>query len=188
MNEEDEKERRDRQLIELLNELRVALPGVQVLFAFLLIVPFSQGFPDVTPLQRHAYFATLLCTAVSAILLIAPSSPPPPVAPARQRGDAQDVQPPHHCRIGLPRLGDDRRGVHDHRLPVRGHFVGGGRRRHRGGFRVVLVRAAAASSARLARGGANVHDVDDGIAYSEVALPLPATFRELPGLVGVSRA
>ena len=71
MNEEDEKERRDRQLIELLNELRVALPGVQVLFAFLLIVPFSQGFPDVTPLQRYAYFATLLCTAVSAILLIA---------------------------------------------------------------------------------------------------------------------
>jgi len=52
----------------------VALPGVQVLFAFLLIVPFSQGFPDVTPLQRHAYFATLSCTAVSAILLITPSS------------------------------------------------------------------------------------------------------------------
>ena len=74
MNEEDEKERRDRQLIELLNELRVALPGVQVLFAFLLIVPFSQRFSAVTPLQRYAYFATLLCTAVSAILLIAPSS------------------------------------------------------------------------------------------------------------------
>jgi Family of unknown function (DUF6328) len=73
MNEEDDKERRDRQLIELLNELRVALPGVQVLFAFLLIVPFSQGFPDVTSLQRYAYFVTLLCTAVSAILLIAPS-------------------------------------------------------------------------------------------------------------------
>ena len=74
MHEEDEKERRDRQLIELLNELRVALPGVQVLFAFLLIVPFSQRFSAVTPLQRNAYFATLLCTAMSAILLIAPSS------------------------------------------------------------------------------------------------------------------
>ncbi len=52
----------------------MALPGVQVLFAFLLIVPFSQGFPTVTPLQRYAYFATLLSTAVSAVLLIAPSS------------------------------------------------------------------------------------------------------------------
>ena len=39
---EDHKERLNRELIELLTELRVALPGVQVLFAFLLIVPFSQ--------------------------------------------------------------------------------------------------------------------------------------------------
>jgi hypothetical protein len=45
-----------------------------VLFAFLLIVPFSQQFSTVTPLQRYAYFATLLCAAVSAVLLIAPSS------------------------------------------------------------------------------------------------------------------
>jgi len=52
----------------------VALPGVQVLFAFLLIVPFSQRFSSVTPLQRHVYFAILLCAAVSAALLIAPSS------------------------------------------------------------------------------------------------------------------
>jgi hypothetical protein len=74
LNDEDEKERRDRQLIELLNELRVALPGVQVPFAFLLIVPFSQQFSTVTPLQRYTYFATLSCTAVSAVLLIAPSS------------------------------------------------------------------------------------------------------------------
>jgi len=42
--EETKKERVDRELIELLNELRVALPGVQVLFAFLLTVPFSQRF------------------------------------------------------------------------------------------------------------------------------------------------
>ncbi len=74
MKEEDEKQRRDRELIELLNELRVALPGVQVLFAFLLIVPFSQRFSTVTPLQRYVYLATLLCAAVSAVLLIAPSS------------------------------------------------------------------------------------------------------------------
>ena len=45
---EDEQQRRNREVIELLNELRVALPGVQVLFAFLLIVPFSQGFSSVT--------------------------------------------------------------------------------------------------------------------------------------------
>jgi hypothetical protein len=71
---EDRHERLNRELIELLNELRVALPGVQVLFAFLLIVPFSQGFSSVTTPQRYEYFATLLCTAVSTVLLIAPSS------------------------------------------------------------------------------------------------------------------
>jgi hypothetical protein len=71
---EDEKERLDRELIELLNELRVALPGVQVLFAFLLTVPFTQRFAQVTALQRDVYFAAVLATAVSTILLIAPSS------------------------------------------------------------------------------------------------------------------
>ena len=74
MSGENHKERLSRELIELLTELRVALPGVQVLFAFLLIVPFSQRFSSVTPLQRHVYFAILLCAAVSAALLIAPSS------------------------------------------------------------------------------------------------------------------
>src|SRR5437588_824814 len=43
----------DRELIELLNELRVALPGVQVLFAFMLVVPFSQGFSNGLPLSRR---------------------------------------------------------------------------------------------------------------------------------------
>ena len=71
---ESEKERLDRELIELLNELRVALPGVQVLFAFLLIVPFSQRFPQMTNIQRDVYFAAVLCTTMSAILLIAPTS------------------------------------------------------------------------------------------------------------------
>jgi hypothetical protein len=61
---------RARELIELLYELRVALPGVQVLFAFLLVVPFSQRFSVVTPLQIRVYFAVLLCTAVAAVLLI----------------------------------------------------------------------------------------------------------------------
>jgi hypothetical protein len=71
---EDRNEKLNRELIELLNELRVAIPGVQVLFAFLLVVPFSQGFSSVSTLQRYVYFATMLCTAVSGVLLLAPSS------------------------------------------------------------------------------------------------------------------
>jgi hypothetical protein len=71
--DESEKQRRDRELIELLNELRVALPGVQVLFAFLLIVPFSNGFPKMTTIQRDIYFVAFACATVSAALLIAPS-------------------------------------------------------------------------------------------------------------------
>ena len=73
-SDEDEKERRDRELIELLNELRVVLPGVQVLFAFLLTVPFSNGFSRMTEPQLNVYFATVLATAAATILLIAPST------------------------------------------------------------------------------------------------------------------
>ncbi|HEY8083032.1 MAG TPA: DUF6328 family protein [Solirubrobacterales bacterium] len=72
--EENEGERLDRNLSELLQELRVALPGVQVLFAFLLAVPFQQGFTKITPFQEKTYFVTLLLTALSAALLISPSS------------------------------------------------------------------------------------------------------------------
>jgi hypothetical protein len=64
----------DRELIEFLNELRVMLPGVQVLFAFLLTVPFTNRFREVTGLERGAYFFTLLCTTVSTVLLITPSA------------------------------------------------------------------------------------------------------------------
>jgi hypothetical protein len=74
-DERTEGERKqDRQMIELLNELRVALPGVQILFAFLLTVPFSQGFQRATGFQRNVFFVTLLATAVSAVCLIAPSA------------------------------------------------------------------------------------------------------------------
>jgi hypothetical protein len=72
--EDSTKARRDRELMELLNELRVALPGVQVLFAFLLTVPFAQGFKDITPTQRNVYFAAVLCAAAATALLIAPSA------------------------------------------------------------------------------------------------------------------
>ena len=71
---EDEKARVDRELIELLNELRIVLPGVQVLFAFLLILPFSQGFAKVTQAQRAVYFGSFVCTALATALFIAPST------------------------------------------------------------------------------------------------------------------
>jgi hypothetical protein len=72
--DESEAERLDRNLGELLQELRVALPGVQVLFAFLLAVPFQQNFEKVSEFEKKIYFATLLLTAISAAFLIAPSA------------------------------------------------------------------------------------------------------------------
>jgi hypothetical protein len=71
--DETPQERADRNLTELLGELRVALPGVQVLFAFLLIVPFNDRFSDATAFQRDLYLGTLICTAFASALLIAPS-------------------------------------------------------------------------------------------------------------------
>jgi Family of unknown function (DUF6328) len=70
----DQETRRDRQMIELLNELRVALPGVQILFAFLLTVPFTQRFPKLTGFERDVFYVTLLATTLSAACLIAPSA------------------------------------------------------------------------------------------------------------------
>jgi len=74
MPEPRTKEDLDRELIELLNELRVALPGVQVLFAFLLAVPFATGWRHVTNFQRDVFFVAFLCTAAATVLLIAPST------------------------------------------------------------------------------------------------------------------
>jgi hypothetical protein len=71
---ESEKERLDRNLSELLQELRVALPGVQVLFAFLLVVPFNQRFPDITNFQQTLYFITLLLATAATACLIAPTA------------------------------------------------------------------------------------------------------------------
>ena len=71
---ESKQERLDRELIEFLNEVRVALPGVQVLFAFLLIVPFSNGYGNMTDLQKDVYFVTFLLTAAASAFLIAPSA------------------------------------------------------------------------------------------------------------------
>ena len=71
---ESEEERLDRNLMELLQELRVASLGVQFLFAFLLVVPFQQRFATVTSFQKTVYFVTLLLAAVSCAFLIAPSA------------------------------------------------------------------------------------------------------------------
>jgi hypothetical protein len=70
----DEGTKLDRELNELLQELRVTLPGVQVLFAFLLTVPFSQRFGQLTSTQRSAYFAAFLTAAVATALLLAPAA------------------------------------------------------------------------------------------------------------------
>jgi hypothetical protein len=72
--DETENQRLDRELNQLLQELRVAMPGVQVLFAFLLAVPFQQRFAQVDALQRNVYFATLLAAAVASALFIAPTA------------------------------------------------------------------------------------------------------------------
>ena len=72
--DEENRQRLDRNLDELLQELRIALPGVQVLFAFLLAVPFQQRFGDVTDFQQSVYFATLMLTGASTFLLIAPTA------------------------------------------------------------------------------------------------------------------
>ena len=69
---EDRKERVDRELVELLNELRIVLPGVQVLFAFLLTLPFTGRFGELSGVQRDIFFADFLCTAAGSVLLMAP--------------------------------------------------------------------------------------------------------------------
>jgi len=74
VDERQLRKKHDKELIELLNELRVALPGVQVLFAFLLAVPFANGWTRVTELQKDVFFVAFIATAAASILLIAPSA------------------------------------------------------------------------------------------------------------------
>ena len=93
-DEESPKERADRELIELLNELRVVLPGVTVLLAFLLAVPFAKGWTRVTGFQRDVFVVAFLSTAVSVALLDRPELVSPASVPARQQGaHGQDRQP-----------------------------------------------------------------------------------------------
>lgn len=71
--EESSDQRLDRNTIELLNELRVASTGIQVMFAFLLVVPFNKGWQKVDGFERTVYFVTLLIVACAAFLLMAPA-------------------------------------------------------------------------------------------------------------------
>ena len=73
-DEESRSERVNRELIELINELRVALVGVQVLFAFLLAVPFAQGFVKTTDFQQDLFFVVLCATGIASALMVAPSA------------------------------------------------------------------------------------------------------------------
>jgi len=138
--DEEEAERLDRELIELLNELRVVMPGVQVLFGFLLTVPFQQRFTEVDDFQRIVYFATLVLTAASAAFLMGPS--------AFHRLTFREGQKPYLVELGtrqtiagmaLLAARDERRPAAAHRLPVRRL----GRRGGRGGDeRAVLLAVA----------------------------------------------
>jgi Family of unknown function (DUF6328) len=72
--EETEEERADRNLSDLLQELRVALPGVQVLFAFLLTVPFTQRFDDLSSFDQKLYYGVLITVALATVMLVAPTA------------------------------------------------------------------------------------------------------------------
>jgi Family of unknown function (DUF6328) len=72
--EETEEERADRNLSDLLQELRVALPGVQVLFAFLLTVPFTQRFDQLSSFDQRLYYGVLICVALATVMLVAPTA------------------------------------------------------------------------------------------------------------------
>ncbi len=67
-------ERLDRNLEELTGELRVVVTGVQVLFAFLLVVPFDTGFAHVGRFEQTVYLVTLILAALAAVCTIAPSA------------------------------------------------------------------------------------------------------------------
>jgi hypothetical protein len=71
---ESEEERADRNLSDLLQELRVALPGVQVLFAFLLTVPFTQRFDTLSDFDEKLYYGVLICVALATVMLVAPTA------------------------------------------------------------------------------------------------------------------
>ena len=73
-NEAEPGEDLDQEWEELLQEHRVAMPGAQVLFTFLLILPFQNRFADLTTVQEYVYFAAFACAAIAIVLLITPTA------------------------------------------------------------------------------------------------------------------
>jgi len=73
MTEARRKEELDRELVELLNEVRVGIPGVAVLFAFLLSLPFTVRFETLSWVQEAAYLTAFFATTVAIVLLMTPS-------------------------------------------------------------------------------------------------------------------
>jgi hypothetical protein len=71
---ESEKQRLDRNLDQLMTQLRVAMPGVQILFGFLLSVPFASRFDQTTPFQRDVYLVSLVAAGVATAFFIAPTA------------------------------------------------------------------------------------------------------------------
>jgi hypothetical protein len=69
---ESPEERTNRNFMELLQGFRVAVTGVQVLFAFLLTVPFAPGFARVAASDRRVYFVSLVAAAIASLFYIAP--------------------------------------------------------------------------------------------------------------------
>jgi len=82
----------------ILEGLRTTLPGVQVLFAFLLILPFQQSFASLSTVEKTAYFVAFFGSAIASVLLIAPSA---------------------HQRLRAPRSGVRRRSERDLAFTVR---------------------------------------------------------------------
>src|SRR5680860_1233111 len=72
--EESEAQRLDRNLEQLMTELRVAMQGVQILFGFLLSVPFTSRFNDVTEFQKVVYVVSLVAAGIATAFLIAPTA------------------------------------------------------------------------------------------------------------------
>jgi cation transport ATPase len=72
--EDEPAEDLDQEWSELIEEHRLAMPGTQVLFAFLLVLPFQQRFEELTDGQVYVYFAALLCAAAAIVLLITPTA------------------------------------------------------------------------------------------------------------------
>lgn len=116
---ENEYERKARELGELLQELRVMLPGVQVLFAFLLTVPFSARFGYLTPVQQAVFFGTLLYGSLRGAVAGAVGPPQATVAAAGQGASPAGGESSRYRGHGAASSGDGRGDVRDHRPPIR---------------------------------------------------------------------